>query len=191
MNFGILIVQGLVNTFGATVMAAFAAGAKIDSFAYMPVQDFGNAFSTYVAQNKGAEKDERILEGIKSAIKTIIIFCIIVSSLILLFSENIMLLFINKNNTDVISLGVEYISVVAVFYVLIGFLFMFYGLYRGIGNLNMSIILTVVSLGTRVILAFLLSSTSLGPSGIWFSIPIGWALADILGFYEYRKLNNN
>ena len=191
MNFGILIVQGLVNTFGATVMAAFVAGAKIDSFAYMPVQDFGNAFSTYVAQNKGAEKDERILEGIKSAIKTIIIFCIIVSSLILLFSENIMLLFINKNNIEVISLGVEYISVVAVFYVLIGFLFMFYGLYRGIGNLNMSIILTVVSLGTRVILAFLLSSTILGPRGIWFSIPIGWALADILGFYGYKKLNRN
>lgn len=123
-------------------------------------------FLLIVAQNKGAKKDERILEGIKSAIKTIIIFCIIASSLILLFSENTMLLFINKNNTEVIALGVEYISVVVTFYVLIVFLFMFYGLYRDIGNFNMSIILTIVSLGSRVILAFLLSSTVLGPRGI-------------------------
>ena len=187
MNFGILIVQGLVNTFGVTVMAAFAAGVKIDSIAYMPVQDFGNAFSTYVAQNKGAGMIGRIEEGVKSAIKTIIVFCIVISSMILIFSEKIMLLFVNKSETEVIALGVEYISVVAIFYVLIGFLFMFYGLYRGIGMLKMSIILTVVSLGTRVILAYILSATSLGASGIWWSIPIGWALADILGFITYKK----
>ena len=191
MNFGILIVQGLVNTFGVTVMAAFAAGAKIDSIAYMPVQDFGNAFSTYVAQNKGAKKDERISIGVKSAIKTIIIFCVVVSLLILLFSRNIMLLFVNKTDTEVISLGVEYISVVAAFYVLIGFLFMFYGLYRGVGKLKISIVLTIISLGTRVVLAYVLSSTSMGASGIWWSIPIGWALADMLGFYEYKKGYSN
>ncbi|MGL4570416.1 MAG: MATE family efflux transporter [Clostridium sp.] len=188
MNLGIVIVQSLVNTFGVTVMAAFAAGVKIDSIAYMPVQDFGNAFATFVAQNKGANKLERISEGVKSAIKTIIFFCIITSTLVIIFSKNIMYLFVDKNETEIIALGVEYISVVAAFYVLIGFLFMFYGLYRGLGILNMSIILTVISLGTRVILAYMLSSTRLGPRGIWWSIPIGWALADILGFIIYRKL---
>lgn len=60
MNFGILMVQGLVNSFGTVIMAAFAAAVKIDSFAYMPVQDFGNAFSTYVAQNYGAKEEKRI-----------------------------------------------------------------------------------------------------------------------------------
>ena len=68
MNFGILLVQGLVNSFGTAVMAAFAAAVKIDAFAYMPVQDFGNAFSTFVAQNYGAKKEERIRRGIRSAI---------------------------------------------------------------------------------------------------------------------------
>lgn len=187
MNFGILIVQGLVNSFGITVMAAFAAGVKIDSIAYMPVQDFGNAFSTFVAQNKGADKPERIKEGVKGAIKIIIAFCAVISTLIFVFSRNIMLLFIDKGEEEVIRLGVEYISVVAIFYVLIGFLFMFYGLYRGLGLLKMSIILTLVSLGTRVVLAYVLSATSLGASGIWWSIPIGWALADILGFIVYKK----
>lgn len=185
MNFGILVVQSLVNTFGSTVMAAFAAGVKIDSFAYMPVQDFGNAFSTYVAQNKGAESYERIREGVKGAIKIIIGFCILTSISILIFSRNIMLLFVDKSEEAVIALGVEYISVVGIFYVLIGFLFMFYGLYRGLGFLKISIILTIASLGTRVILAYVLSSTALGASGIWWSIPIGWALADLLGFWFY------
>lgn len=187
MNFGILLVQGLVNTFGVTVMAAFAAGVKIDSIAYMPVQDFGNAFSTYVAQNKGADMYDRIRAGVKSSIRSILIFCIVVSSLILIFSRNIMLLFVNDSETEVISLGVQYISIVAIFYVLIGFLFMFYGLYRGIGLLKISIILTIISLGTRVILAYILSATSLGASGIWLSIPIGWALADMVGVYMYKK----
>lgn len=187
MNFGILLVQGLVNTFGITVMAAFAAGVKIDSIAYMPVQDFGNAFSTYVAQNKGAKMYDRVRAGVKSSIRSIIIFCIAVSSIILIFSRDIMLLFVNDSEKEVISLGVEYISIVAIFYVLIGFLFMFYGLYRGLGLLKISIILTIISLGTRVVLAYILSATSLGARGIWLSIPIGWALADILGVYMYKK----
>ena len=67
MNFGILMVQGLVNSFGTAVMAAFAAAVKIDSFAYMPVQEFGNAFSTFVAQNFGARKGDRIRRGVRSA----------------------------------------------------------------------------------------------------------------------------
>ncbi|MGN2349192.1 MATE family efflux transporter [Clostridium cagae] len=188
MNFGILIVQGLVNTFGVTVMAAFAAGVKVDSIAYMPVQDFGNAFSTYVAQNKGAEKFERIKKGIISSVKMIITFCLVTSSFILVFSKNIMLLFVDEKEEEIIKLGVQYISVVAVFYVLIGFLFMFYGLYRGLGMLKISIILTVMSLGTRVGLAYVLSATLLGACGIWWSIPIGWALADALGVIVYKKL---
>ena len=68
MNFGILLIQGLVNSFGLVTMSAFAAAVKIDSFAYMPVQDFGNAYSTFVAQNKGAGLEERIRKGAKSAV---------------------------------------------------------------------------------------------------------------------------
>lgn len=186
MNFGILLVQGLVNTFGATVMAAFAAGVKIDSLAYMPVQDFGNAFATFVAQNKGADKMDRIKEGVKTSIKTISIFCLVISTSIIIFKEKLIMLFIDNGEAEAIILGAEYISVVAVFYVLIGFLFMFYGLYRGLGYLNMSIILTIISLGTRVIFAYILASTPLGASGIWWSIPLGWVLADIVGFSVYK-----
>lgn len=141
MNFGILMVQGLVNSFGVNVMAAFAAAVKIDAFAYLPVQDFGNAFSTFVAQNTGAQKTERIRRGIRSAV------------------------------------GVS-----------IGILFLLYGLFRGLGRPGVSVVLTVISLGTRVALAYLLAPIpAVGLKGIWWAVPIGWVLADLAGLVLYRR----
>ena len=93
MNLGILMVQGLVNSFGTVVMAAFAAAIKIDSFAYMPVQEFGNAFSTFIAQNFGARKEERIRKGVKSALITTVLFSLVISILVFLFAKPLMLYF--------------------------------------------------------------------------------------------------
>ncbi|MDR7871034.1 MAG: MATE family efflux transporter [Tissierellaceae bacterium] len=187
MNFGILMVQGLVNSFGVQVMAAFAAAVKIDSFAYMPVQDFGNAFSTFIAQNVGANKQERIRNGIGSAAKIITIYCLIITALVLVFAKPLMLIFVDQGETEILSVGIGYLRIVASFYCLIGYLFMFYGLFRGLGQNGVSIILTIVSLGTRVILAYVLSSIpSIGVIGIWWAIPIGWGLADLIGLYKVR-----
>ena len=97
MNFGILMVQGLVNSFGTVIMAAFAAAVKIDSFAYMPVQDFGNAFSTYVAQNYGANQPERIRKGIRSAAATSAVFCICISVLVCLFAAPLIQIFMDPS----------------------------------------------------------------------------------------------
>lgn len=189
MNFGILMVQGLVNSFGVAVMAAFAAGVKIDSFAYMPVQDFGNAFSTFIAQNKGADKPDRIRKGIRSAVKMILVFCLAVSALVIAFAKPLMGIFIDPSETEIIRIGVQYLTIVASFYCLIGFLFMFYGLYRGYGRADISVVLTIASLGTRVVLAYVLSSVpAIGLVGIWWAIPIGWALADIIGYYKLKDI---
>ena len=89
MNLGILMVQGLVNSFGTVVMAAFAAAIKIDSFAYMPVQEFGNAFSTFIAQNFGARKEERIRKGVKSALITTVLFSLVISILVFFIRQTI------------------------------------------------------------------------------------------------------
>ena len=80
MNFGILMVQGLVNSFGTAVMAAFAAGVKIDTLAYMPAQEFGNAYSIFISQNYGAGKKDRIRKGSKSAVIVVLVFCLAASS---------------------------------------------------------------------------------------------------------------
>lgn len=186
MNFGILMVQGLVNSFGVTVMAAFAAAVKIDAFAYMPVQDFGNAFSTFIAQNQGAGKKERIHSGIRSAIATATVFSLFISVIVFTFADKLMLLFIQPDQTDIIAIGVEYLRIEGACYCGIGCLFLLYGLFRGLGKPGISVVLTIISLGTRVFLAYLLAPIpSIGLPGIWWAIPIGWFLADFcgIGFY--------
>ena len=188
MNFGILMIQGLVNSFGAVVMAAFSVAVKIDTFAYMPVQDFGNAFSTFVAQNYGAGKTERIREGIRSAVKTAFFFGASVSALVFVFARQLMLIFVNPRETEIIREGVEYLRIEGSFYYLIGFLFLCYGYYRAVKRPGMSLVLTVISLGTRVALAYILSAVPwIGVTGIWASVPIGWLLADLAGYLYYRR----
>lgn len=192
MNLGILMVQGLVNSFGTVVMAAFAAAVKIDAFAYMPVQDFGNAFSTFIAQNYGAKEKERIQKGLKEAVRISSIFCIIISILVYIFAKPLMMIFVDAKETSIILEGVHYLRIEGAFYIGIGCLFLLYGLYRALGRPGMSVVLTVFSLGTRVALAYILSSIpALGVTGIWWSVPIGWALADIVGLVYYKKNKHN
>ena len=187
MNFGILMVQGLVNSFGTVIMAAFAAAVKIDSFAYMPVQDFGNAFSTYVAQNYGAGKTDRIRKGIRSAGLTSAGFCILISVLVCVFAAPLMSIFIDPSQREIIAAGVHYLRIEGACYIGIGLLFLLYGYYRAVNQPGMSVVLTIASLGTRVALAYLLSATPLGVTGIWLSVPIGWALADAIGIgYDWK-----
>ena len=183
MNLGILAVQGLVNSFGTTIMAAFAAAVKIDAFAYLPVQDFGNAFSIFVSQNYGAGRKDRIRQGIRVAAATSVCFGVVLSALVFVFAEPLMALFIDASSGQaVIAAGVRYLHIEGAFYALIGVLFLLYGLYRALGRPGMSVVLTVISLGLRVALAYALSALpGVGVVGIWWSVPIGWALADAFG----------
>lgn len=187
MNLGILMVQGLINSFEAVVMAAFAAAVKIDAFAYMPMQDFGNALSTFIAQNYGAKKSDRIRAGLKSAVRISVVFCLVISALVCVFAEPLMKIFVDAAETEIIREGVRYLRIEGAFYCGIGCLFLLYGLYRALGKPAMSLVLTVISLGTRVALAYLLSAVpAIGVVGIWWSVPIGWVLADLTGLLYYR-----
>lgn len=196
MNLGILAVQGLVNSFGTITMAAFAAGVKIDAFAYLPVQDFGNAFSIFTAQNFGARKADRIKKGIRVAFLTSMAFGAVISVFVFVFARPLMTLFIDAGETEVIMEGVRYLRIEGAFYYLIACLFLLYGLYRALGKPGMSVVLTIISLGLRVALAYALSAIpGLGVVGIWWSVPIGWILADIFGIGYYllkqRRLTPN
>lgn len=187
MNFGILMVQGLVNSFGPVVMAAFAAAVKIDTFAYLPVQDFGNAYSTFIAQNYGAGKKERIRKGTKESFLIIFLFCIVISAVVCIFAAPLMRIFVSAKETAVIASGVRYLRIEGAFYCGIGCLFLLYGYYRAVKKPGMSVVLTVISLGTRVALAYILSAY-IGETGIWMAIPIGWVLADVTGLV-YMKFH--
>lgn len=186
MNFGILMIQGLVNSFGTSVMAAFAAAVKIDTFAYMPAQDFGNGFSTYIAQNYGAGKGERIKQGIKKAVISSGIFCVCISVIVCVFARPLMMIFIDPSESEIIDIGVVYLRIEGAFYIGIGMLFLLYGFYRGVSRPAMSLLLTVISLGSRVAIAYAFAGI-LGVNIIWAAVPIGWILADVAGILYYRK----
>ena len=186
MNFGILLVQRLVDSFGPVTMAAFAAAVKIDAFAYLPVQDFGNAFSTFVAQNYGAGQVERLREGVRKATAVSAAFSCLISAAVVVFARPLMRIFVQAGDTEVLAAGVLYLRVEGAFYVGIGCLFLLYGFYRAVKRPGMSVVLTVISLGTRVALAYALAGP-VGEVGIWMAIPIGWFLADATGYGYYLR----
>ena len=190
MNFGILLVQGVVNSFGPAVMAAFAAAVKIDAFAYMPVQDFGNAFSTFVAQNYGAGQRERIRTGIRRAAALSMGFSLLISVIVFVFARPLMGIFVQAGETEILDIGVGYLRIEGAFYCGIALLFLLYGLYRALERPGMSVVLTVISLGTRVALAYALSPIpAVGVLGVWWAVPIGWFLADLagVGYFLLRR----
>jgi putative MATE family efflux protein len=186
-SFGMMLIQGLVNTFGSTVMAAFAACSKIDSVANAPLQDLGNSFSTYTAQNEGAGETKRIREGFRATSKIIIILSAIISIVAFVFAPSLITLFVNKDASKIIDVGVGYLRIVSAFYVLLGFIVMFYGFFRGLGAIKISILMTIVSQGLRVLLAYYFAPIR-GFSGVCWAIVIGWFLSDLLGFYMYKKV---
>lgn len=187
MNFGILMIQSLVNSFGIAAMAAFAAGVKIDAFAYSPAQDFANGFATFVAQNAGAGQPERVRRGLKEAALLSLSFCLIVSVLVFLLARPLLTLFIDPNQTEILAIGVQYLRIEGVFYVGIGLLFLLYATYRGLELAGMSVVLTVISLGLRVLLAYAFTP-HFGITAIWLAIPIGWFTADAVGLIGLSRV---
>ena len=181
MNFGILCVQSLVNSFGLAAMAAFTAGVKIDSLAYSPAQDFGNGFATFVAQNQGANQPQRLRHGIRTAFLLSGGFCLIVSALVAIFAEPLLLVFLKNASAESLSIGVTYLRTEGLCYIGIGFLFLLYAIFRGLEQAGMSIVLTVLSLGLRVVLSYAFAP-HFGMMAIWLAIPAGWLIADIVGF---------
>lgn len=173
------IILGLSMGCGAFLSIKY--GAKED-------QEFaiGNAYSAFVAQNCGAQQSDRIKQGNRQASWWILAFCLVISSLVVFWAKPLLALF--SSDPEVIQIGIGYLRIEGSFYALIGFLFMFYGYFRAIDEPMISVVLTIFSLGTRVLLAYLLSAVpSIGYIGIWASIPIGWALADLAGLYYLHK----
>jgi Na+-driven multidrug efflux pump len=186
MNGGILAIQGLVNSFGTAVMAAFAVASKIDTLCYMPIQDFANAFSTFVGQNYGAGNQERIRKGVVRAAACSVSFSLAVGLLVAWQAPRLMAFFAGAEAVEAIAVGAGFLRIEAPFYFALGILFLLYGYFRAVDRPAVSVVLTVCSLGTRVALAYALSPF-LGVTVIWMAIPIGWFFADAVGIFLLRR----
>ena len=115
------------------------------------------------------------------------VFCLVISAGVWVLARPLLLIFVKPEETAIIAAGIQYLHIEGAFYCGIGCLFLLYGLYRALGRPGVSVVLTVISLGTRVALAYLLSAVpAFGVAGIWWSVPIGWFLADAAGLLYYR-----
>lgn len=187
VSLSMMMMQGLVNSYGKVFVAGYTAATKIDTLAMMPIVNFSNAMSSYTAQNIGAGKEERVKEGYKASLIMVLIFSVFITVVIFLFGPNLLGLFLNAGSAgSAMSYGLKYMKTVCVFYVLMGVLFVGNGLLRGAGDMAAFMFSSLSNLIMRVIVAYLLAHF-IGSSAIWWSIPIGWAIGAVLSFLRVKS----
>lgn len=180
---GKLLVQGVVNPFGTDAIAAYNSVTRVDSFILAPGDSFSTSVATYSAQNKGAGKWDRIVEGYKKSNIIITVYSAATSLIVFLAAEGIMNLFVPASETEVIRIGVSYLKLMALFYVLSGFNNIFQGMFRGVGKLRITLIATTMQISVRVALSYILAPY-LGITSVCYAIAVGWILMII-----YEGLN--
>lgn len=181
---GNLALLSIVNKFGTNVLAAYSVANRIDMMATIPSLSFSQALSTFVGQNIGANKTERVRTGLKTTIKMAGGITVITTVIIVLMGNIMMRMF--TSDTDVIRIGNEYLTIVSAFYLLFTMMFIFNGIMRGAGDTIFPMFFSLVSLWlVRIPLAYYLSAR-MGESGIWWAIPAGWLIGLILSFFYYR-----
>lgn len=184
---GMLALMRIVNDFGTNVVAAYSVAGRIDSFASMPAMNFAVALSTFVGQNIGAGKLDRVKEGFKATWLMSTGLAIVTTILILIFPKSLMGLF--TSDTAVIAIGAHYLVIVASFYILFTTMFVIGAVMRGAGDTLIPMFFTLFSLWlVRIPLAWILSK-KMGVDGIWWAIPIAWFFGVTLSYIYYLKGN--
>lgn len=184
---GMLALMRIVNDFGTNVVAAYSVAGRIDSFASMPAMNFAAALSTFVGQNIGAGKLNRVNEGFKATWYMSSGLALATSAVILIFPHSLMGLF--TSDAEVIKIGAHYLVIVASFYILFTTMFVIGAVMRGAGDTLIPMFFTLFSLWLiRIPLAWILSK-SMGIDGIWWSIPIAWFSGMVLSYIYYLKGN--
>ncbi len=181
---GMMAIMGIVNSFGTDVIAAYSVASRIDAIAVIPAMILSQALATFVGQNLGAQKPERVRTGLIATIRITIIVTIITTTFVILFGSFFMRAF--TNDSEVIRIGNEYLTTVSLFYIIFAMMFMFSGVMRGAGETIVPMIITLLSLWiVRIPVAWFMSNRLGSEQGIWWSFPIGWAVGLILSWAYY------
>lgn len=187
VSVSMMMMQGLVNSYGKVFVAGYTAATKIDTLAMLPNMNFSNAMSSYTAQNMGAGRMERVKEGYKASMFMVILFSLIITLLIYLFGPQLLGLFLDPGEAgSAMSYGLSYMKTVSVFYILMGAMFVGNGLLRGAGDMGAFMSSSMANLFSRVVIAYLLAHF-IGESAIWWSIPTGWAIGFIFSHMRVRS----
>jgi putative MATE family efflux protein len=171
--------------FGTNTIAGFSVASRLDSLAMIPAMSFSQALSTFVGQNIGANKAERIKAGLIATVKMSGLVTVVITVFIVLAGQTMMSIF--TNDREVIRIGSQYLTIVSSFYILFTLMFIYNGVMRGAGATLIPMFATILSLWlVRLPLAWYLSG-KIGESGIWWAIPVGWAIGLLLSFAYYKS----
>lgn len=186
---GAVFVQGAVNPLGIDSIAAFNSGSRIDGFILTPGDSMGAALTTFISQNRGAGKDERIFKGFKSALTMSLLYCVATAIFIFIFSDSIMKIFIESSETEAIFLGKTYLKTIAFFYILTALCNTLQGFFRGFGRMDVTLIATFIQIPIRVVLSYILTKY-MGISGVAVGMGIGWIFMASYEGYLYMRYRN-
>lgn len=179
-----MVMYWLVNPFGTNSVAAYSVVFRIDSFAAMPAMNFAAALSTFVGQNLGANKPERIRTGLISTILMTSVFAFTISAIAYFLAGPLMCLF--TDDPVVVELGKEYLFIISPFYVVFTAMFTIGGVMRGAGDTIIPMLITFIALWlVRIPLCYYLSQ-DMGITGIWWGIPMAWLTGVLLSFFYYK-----
>ncbi len=182
---GALALMGIVNKFGTNVIAGFSVASRLDALAIIPAMSFSQALSTFVGQNIGANKPERIRAGLIATVKMSGIVTI-VTTLFIVFAGNFLMNMFTSDK-EVIRLGNQYLVIVSSFYILFTLMFIYNGVMRGAGDTLVPMFISLLSLWIiRIPMAWFLSQ-KIGAQGIWWAIPAGWIIGLVLTFIYYKS----
>ena len=190
INFGMMLVQSVVNTFGSEVLAGYSASIRIDNIVTVPLSAVGTAMSPYTAQNIGAGKKERINTGWKSALAIILSFSILICIILQTFNTEIISMFLGADGSAAAyRTGEEYLSYLGWFYGILGFAFVTGGVLRGMGKMASFTAASIANLSLRVIGAMVFAPLY-GVGIVWYVVPLGWILYFSICYVSYRRLSS-
>ncbi len=188
---GKLLIQGVINPLGVSTIAAFQAVNRVDDFAFTPEQSISSGMMTFVAQNRGAGNGERVKKGFRTGLFIEAGYWVIICIVILLVKEPVMRLFVPNGDGTMVRIGAEYLHLMAFFYLLPAFTNGIQGFFRGMGNMSITLISTLIQISVRVALVILLVP-SMGMNGVPYACLAGWAcmlLYEVPYYFWFKKKN--
>ena len=188
ISVGNIIIQSVINSFGAAVMAGYSAAVKLNNMVITSLTTLGNGISNYTAQNLGASKYDRIKSGFRAGIKLVWALCVPLVALYVFAGQPLVHIFLDSPTGQAMDTGVAFLRIVAPFYFIVSAKLVSDGVLRGAGLMKKFMIATFTDLVLRVALAEVLSRTALGTTGIWISWPIGWTIAAALSIVFYATV---
>ncbi len=186
VSIGMMLVQSVINSFGAEALAGYSAAMRIEGICVVPMSGIGTALSAYTAQNIGAGKMDRVPEGYHSANRMVIFFAVVICVILETCHHQIISFFLGSDGTaKALATGGSYLIYMGWFFCLIGFKMAVDGVLRGAGDMRMFTIANLVNLGVRVVIA-MLAAPHLGIAWVWIPVPLGWTLNWLISYRQYR-----